>query len=84
VGRTHAKVINYEIEKIPNIECEKHGNKVIVGFEKNGFINGLGFQFIIRGGQGGYNPDTLRQEDEFELRMAERGYFINTQLNGMG
>ena len=46
---------------MPNIESEKHGNKMIVGFEKNGFINGLGLQFIFRGPQGGYNPDTHRQ-----------------------
>lgn len=67
-----------------NIECQKYGNKVVVGFEKNGFLNGLGFQFVFRGSHGGYNPDTHRQEDDFELKVVERGYYMNTQLNGMG
>lgn len=39
---------------------------------------------MYRGSQGGYNPDTHRHEDDFELRMIERGYYINTQLCGMG
>ena len=55
-----------------------------MGFEKLGFINGLGFQFVFRSSKGGYNPDTHRNEDDFELRVIERGYYINTQLNGMG
>ena len=44
----------------------------------------MGLQFIFRGTQGGYNPDTHRQEDEFELKVVERGYYMNTQLSGMG
>ena len=39
---------------------------------------------LYRGLHGGYDPDTLRNEDDFELRVLERGYYINTQLNGLG
>lgn len=39
---------------------------------------------VYRGSHGGYDPDTLRNEDDFELRVVERGHYINTQLNGMG
>lgn len=84
IGTTHSRVVKYDFQKIPLIETQKQGNRIIVGFEKNGFINGLGFNFIFRGSHGGYNPDTHRNEDEFELKLVERGYYINTQLNGMG
>ena len=60
IGRTHSKVMKYDFEKIPNIEYQKQGNKIIIGFEKNGFINGLGFTFLFRGTHGGYNVDTHR------------------------
>lgn len=55
-----------------------------MGFEKGGFINGLAFTLIFRGSHGGYNPDTHRNEDEFELRVVERGYMVNSHLNGFG
>lgn len=58
-------MVRYEFPKVPLIETQKQGNKIIVGFEKTGFINGLGFMFVVRGSQGGLNPDTLRNEDEF-------------------
>lgn len=32
VGRTHARVMNYDFERIQNIEFQKHGNKIVVGF----------------------------------------------------
>lgn len=84
IGRTHAKIIKYEFDKIPFIQAQKQGNRIIIGFEKFGFINGLGFSLIFRGAQGGYNPDSNRNEDQFQLKLVERGYYINTQLNGMG
>ena len=55
-----------------------------MGFEKGGVLGGLGFSLIFRGSHGGYNPDTHRNEDAFEVRIVERGYMQNTQLHGMG
>ena len=60
IGRVHANVIKYDFDKPPGVECTRQGNKIIVGFEKQGFINGLGFMVLIRGSHGGYDPDTLR------------------------
>lgn len=65
IGSTHAKVMRYDFPKVPLMEAQRQGNRLVVGFEKNGFINGLGFSFVWRGAGGGYNPDTHRQEDEF-------------------
>ena len=47
-------------------------------------MNGLGLTVVFRGSRGGYNPDTHRTEDDFELRVVERGYMSNSQLQGMG
>ena len=84
IGRKHARALNYDIEKISNIGVQKIGNKINIGFNKNGLINGLGFCMLVRGAHGGLNLDTHRNEDEFELKLIERGYYINSQLNGLG
>lgn len=47
-------------------------------------MNGLGFTLIFRGSHGGFNPDTHRNQDDFELKVVERGYMQNSQLNGFG
>jgi hypothetical protein len=38
----------------------KIGNKVNIGYKKNGLMNGLGFSLLIRGSHGGLNLDTHR------------------------
>ena len=65
VGQAHARVLKYEIERSHNIEGQKFGNKLTVGFEKGGLVNGLGLTVLFRGSHGGYNPDTHRTEDDF-------------------
>lgn len=80
----HHKAVKHEIEKGNHIEGQKHGNKLTVGFEKGGIMNGLGFSVIFRGSHGGYNPDTHRNEDEFEQKIMERGYMQNGLLHGFG
>jgi hypothetical protein len=32
IGTTHSKVIKYDFQKIPHIETQKQGNRIIVGF----------------------------------------------------
>lgn len=84
IGREHHRAIKYEIQKENHIEGQKYGNKLAVGFEKGGLMNGLGFTLIFRGSHGGFNPDTHRNQDDFELKVVERGYMQNSQLNGFG
>lgn len=60
VGKVHAKTLLYEFEKVSSIGCQKYGNKLTFGFEKNGLINGLGFTIIFKGSHCGYNADTHR------------------------
>ena len=84
IGRVHISTLKYDIKKANNIEGQKYGNKLTIGFEKGGLINGLSFTLIFRGTHGGYNPETHRNEDEFELRVVERGYMSNSHLNGFG
>ena len=76
--------MNYEIDKEFHIEGQKHGNKLSVGFEKGSVFNGLAFHIIFKSSHGGYNPDTHRNEDGFEMKVLERGYMQNNQLNGFG
>lgn len=56
IGKTHSAAIKYDIKKANNIDWQKYGNKLTIGFEKNGAINGLAFTLIFRGSHGGYNP----------------------------
>jgi hypothetical protein len=84
IGRVHSRVMKYEFDKVNTIEGQKYGNKLTIGFEKGGLINGIGFTLVFRGTHGGYNPETHRSEDDFELKVIERGYMVNSQLNGFG
>ena len=61
IGKKHAKILNHEIDKmISNVSVQKIGNKVNIGYSKNGLLNGLGFSLLIRGSHGGLNLDTHR------------------------
>ena len=84
IGRIHSKALNYDIEKDENILGHRLGSKYSVGFNKKGLMNGIGFNLLTKATRESYNPDTNRNQDEFYLRPAERGYFVNSQLNGLG
>lgn len=56
IGRVHTSTLKYDFKKANNIEGQKYGNKLTIGFEKGGLINGLCFTLIFRGTHGGYNP----------------------------
>jgi hypothetical protein len=56
IGKVHAKALKYDIDRVNSIIAQKYGNKLTVGFDKNGLINGLGFTIIFRGIHGGFNP----------------------------
>lgn len=46
---------------------------------------GLGFEFIYRAPEnGGYDPETNRFKDDFELKMVEKGLYVNNMLDGYG
>ena len=72
------------MEKDENILTQKLGNKLSVGFVKKGLMNGLGFAFSIKAAPNNYNPDTHRNQDDFSIKPLERGYYANSQLQGLG
>ena len=46
---------------------------------------GLGLEFIYRAPEnGGYDPETNRFKDDFELKMVEKGLYVNNMLDGYG
>lgn len=66
----------------------KTGNKVQVCYRQNYsdvLVSGLGFQFIYRDPErGGYDAETNKFKDEFELNIVEKGYYKNKMLHGFG
>lgn len=62
----------------------KTGAKLSLGFYKKNMLNGLGFTVLTKNNIGEINADTVRATDTFSLKPIERGFFLNSQLTGMG
>lgn len=60
-----------------DFEVIRRSSKITVGFTKSGFLNGLAF--IVS--QQSINPNCVH---DTAYHMIERGYYKNSQLNGLG
>lgn len=84
IGTEHANAINLDFKKDELITSVKSGNKLNFGYYKRGLINGLGVTLVTKDSSNAFNVDTHRQVDTFFVKNVERGFFINSQLSGMG
>lgn len=86
VGNQHANAIKLELRNDDNLHMTKSANKVNFGFYKKGLLNGLGVTLRTKdpASIGSYNIDTHRRNDDFHIKTIQRGYFVNSQIHGMG
>ena len=83
MGIAHAKVLKFELDRTDHIMSNKTNAKLSVGFMKKGLLNGLGFTLITKASS--TDPSTTeRKADSFSIKPTDRGFFLNSQLTGMG
>lgn len=82
IGDNHAAAVKFEIERDQNIASQKVSSKLQAGFYKKGFLNGLGFNLLIKDPHLSF--DSSRASNDIFVQLIDRGYYNNSVLNGMG